>query len=114
MEYSLLRDDPFIFLWLLVWSILGIILFFKLWRMTDDVRAIRNMMAEDRAKAAKPAEAAAPSGQQSRFAIGALVISKADGLQWRVKAVDGNTITCKSTRGEQTFTKEELEEFPQR
>lgn len=46
MEYSLLRDDPFIFFWLLVWSILGIILFFKLWRMTDDVRAIRNMMAE--------------------------------------------------------------------
>lgn len=77
------------------------------------MRAMRIMMAEDRARAAKPAEAAAPCGQQSRFAIGALVISKADGRQWCVKAVDGNTITCKSTRGEQTFTEEELEEFPQ-
>lgn len=27
-----------------VWSVLCIILFFKLWRMTDDVRAIREMM----------------------------------------------------------------------
>lgn len=109
MEYSLLRDDPFIFLWLLVWSILGIILFFKLWRMTDDVRAIRNMMAEDRARFAKPAEAAAPSGQQIRFVIGAWVISETDGLQWRVKAVDRSINTSKSTRCEQTFTEEELE-----
>lgn len=27
-----------------VWSVLCIILFFKIWRMTDDVRAIREMM----------------------------------------------------------------------
>lgn len=100
-----------------VFGILQIILFFKIWAMTNDVKAIRDMMSrrEKERKNKVYMKSIETKGRPSgRFSIGELVVSKADGTQWRVAEIDGINVRCKSSRGEIVFREDEIDKFPQK
>ncbi len=100
-----------------VFGILQIILFFKIWAMTNDVKAIRDMMSRremERKNKAYMKSIESKGGHSGRFSIGELVVSKADGTQWRVEEMDGINVRCKSSRGEIVFREDEIDKFPQK
>lgn len=70
-----------------VFMILCVILFFKVWGMTDDVRVIKQRyLLESRKRMNAPSK-------QLLFAVGDLVVDKS-GKQMRVKEIIGDLYSC--------------------
>lgn len=74
-----------LFIVILIFGVLQIILFFKVWGMTNDVAAIRRHMEGNETGAAEPAETITDA-----IAVGAIVVRKSTGEQLKVTAVDEN------------------------
>ena len=91
---------------LLVFGVLQIILFFKLWGMTNDVRSIRAMM-EKRLSAEVKDNGANPGTIQE----GSLVVRLKDEVQMRVVRKDGYTYVCRPLGGgdSASYGKDEIE-----
>ena len=105
-----------VYLIVFIFSILQIILFFKIWGMTNDVKK----MTDDLGGIAKHIEQKCGIQKDndpniirsdSKFKIGDLVVDK-DECQWRVVETKGDIIICKnSTRGIAELESEDLKLF---
>lgn len=99
-----------------VFGVLQIILFFKIWGMTNDVKTItyylklmqnkqRNTMTDMLLN--EVVEECNIAG----FEVGDLVVDKND-VQWRIIELKGNSVVCKnSTKGIVEFKSSELRSF---
>lgn len=92
---------------LLVFGVLQIILFFKLWGMTNDVRSIRAMM-EKRLSAEVKDNGAANLGTIQE---GSLVVRLKDEAQMRVVRKEGYAYVCRPLGGgdSASYGKDEIE-----
>ena len=92
---------------LLVFGVLQIILFFKLWGMTNDVRSIRAMMEKRLSAEVKDNGSTAPGIIQE----GNLVVRLKDEVQMRVVRKDGYTYVCRPLGGgdSASYGKDEIE-----
>ncbi len=81
---------------LITFAILQIILFFKLWRMTDDVSAILLHLKNNRKDGEKePSESAKAPDNNDPWGVGALVVEKSTGRQMRIRSINkGGRFSC--------------------
>lgn len=93
-----------------VFAILQIILFFKIWGMTNDVRVIKeSLLARTREESPNREKVVSSS-----FSIGALVVDNAKGKQMRVKEIKDGKYACYSNGGitfEGLFDESEIKLF---
>lgn len=75
---------------MIVFGILQIILFFKLWGMTNDIKAIKNKYLESTTNNSILSEATRENGE-SKFEVGALVVNINSGKQMRIKEINSTT-----------------------
>lgn len=75
---------------MIVFGILQIILFFKLWGMTNDIKAIKNKYFESSTNNSISSEAT-PKNGESKFEAGALVVNINSGKQMRIKEFNSAT-----------------------
>ena len=105
----------------LIWGVLGIVLFFKIWSMTNDVKTIKDILLKyNTSKQCKPTKEDSPGSISSTrdlenrdtpFAAGDLVVDR-NQIQWRVVEFKGNVVVCKnSTKGIAEFGIDELKLF---
>ena len=96
---------------LLIWCILQIVLFFKVWRMTNDVQIIRDAI-KSICEHNKPQNKIEEIGDNDNpFSVGALVIDDTE-RQWRVVEIKGNIVVCRnSVQGIVEFNQKELKLF---
>jgi len=108
-----------------VWGILNIVLFFKIWGMTNDVTEIRNLMANRILSHSENNASSAPSdkddtpisadAEDGTLAQGALVVEKATGKQMRIKEItaDGKFSCYRGNYMEHCgdFTSDQIESF---
>ena len=96
---------------LLIWCILQIVLFFKVWRMTNDVQIIRDAI-KSICEHNKPQNKIKEIGDNDNpFSVGALVIDDTE-RQWRVVEIKGNIVVCRnSVQGIVEFNQNELKLF---
>lgn len=85
-----------VFLWIaiIIVAILQVILFFKLWRMTDNVAGILRILERKFQEA--PAENVSNEPENNDpWGVGALVVEKSTGRQMRIKNVNkGGRFSC--------------------
>ena len=101
--------DSFLFdVILVVFGILQIILFFKIWGMTNNVKKILEVMVTSKnSKEVQPIE----DGDNNPCCVGALVVDKNDN-QWRVVEIQGDLVVCRnSTKGTAEFSIGDLKLF---
>lgn len=79
---------------IIVFGILQIILFFKIWGMTDDIRAIKNKYINNVEDSAIPT-----SSNRLQYEVGDLVVSVKDDKQMRIKEIKGEKYSCFSNNG---------------
>ena len=89
----------------LIWGILNIILFFKIWGMTDDVRKLTNKFCTTSDNEPKVSSSITENNQNSEdldydrrldnVKSGAKVIRKSDGKIMEVDSVEEKRIFCK-------------------
>lgn len=97
----------------IIWSILQIILFFKVWGMTNDVQQIREVMLYIREHNKSQNQIEEIGDNDDTFSLGALVVDKTE-RQWRVVEIKGNIVVCRSSvKGIAEFNKDELKIFGQ-
>ncbi|MCC8172671.1 MAG: hypothetical protein LIP00_13030 [Parabacteroides sp.] len=105
----------------IVFGILQIILFFKIWRMTDDIREIKNkyLNAGESGETASPADSSPlpnkDKTENATFETGELVIRISDGKQMRIKECSNNKYSCYTNNGtvhEGDFSASEIKKFP--
>ena len=103
----------------LIFGILQIILFFKIWGMTNNVKRILNIFEEvtkekrlELETAAKKAKYNNATGNTAdKFNIGDLVVDS-NGIQWRVAEINGGIVVCKnSTKGIVEYAEDEISLF---
>ena len=102
----------------LIFGILQIILFFKIWGMTNNVKRILNIFEEvtkekrlELETAAKKAKYNATENAADKFNIGDLVVDS-NGIQWRVAEINGGIVVCKnSTKGIVEYAADEISLF---
>lgn len=70
----------------IVFGILQIILFFKLWGMTNDIRIIKNQYLDSLKTSEVPKETV-----KGAFEVGALVVNVSSGKQMRIKEIEAAT-----------------------
>lgn len=108
---------------IIVFGVLQIILFFKIWGMTNDVRIMTQQLEDilyvcktinTNAKTNVSIDASCDSVEvpiETGFNIGDLVVDK-NGIQWRVVEINAPIIKCKnSTKGIVEFNMKELRLF---
>lgn len=114
----------------LIFGILQIILFFKMWGMTNDVRKIKNKFLEfENKETSEPADQfqKAISDWENRkdeitesstlFQIGELVVEVKTGKQMRVKEIIGEEFSCYTNNGEKfegNYKADEIKPFYQK
>lgn len=101
---------------ILVFGILSIILFFKLWKMCDNVKEIAASIKQvaENTQEKVPAVGAPRAESKNKFAAGQLVIVKENEDQFRIDDVtEGKNggILYYSSKFDKYFTEEELEDF---
>ena len=103
----------------LIFGILQIILFFKIWGMTNNVKRILNIFEEVTKEKRLELETAAKKAKYNnatenaadKFNIGDLVVDS-NGIQWRVAEINGVIVVCKnSTKGIVEYAADEISLF---
>lgn len=94
---------------MIVFGILQIILFFKLWGMTDDIKAIKNKYLESSSNSTNVEPSSNNSNTtgisnkntESKFEVGSLVVNIKTGKQMRIKEINHVTgkYNCFSSGG---------------
>lgn len=94
-----------LFVIILVFGVLQIILFFKIWGMTNNVAAIRRIMESGESGAGEEDETVTDA-----IAVGALVVRKSTGEQLKVTGVDenGKFVCAKAGIEIGSFSKDDL------
>ena len=102
---------------IIVFGVLSLILFFKLWRMCNDVKEIAASMKQvannTQGIAPKPT-APVSNAKQSKFTAGQLVIVKEDESQFRIDDVMENadgSILYYSEKFNRYYPEDEIEDF---
>lgn len=102
---------------IIVFGILSIILFFKIWGMCNDVRKIRNHLlisseADEKPSGVSNEEVAKGDGIE-KFKVNQLVVVKQDESQFRVSSIshEGGKVRYYSSKHQKYFTENEIEEF---
>ena len=84
---------------LIIFGILQIVLFFKIWGMTNNVRRILTIMEDENLEKIQTRKSASTNLVDCKFSSGDLVVDS-EGNQWRVVEIAGDVITCRnSTKG---------------
>jgi hypothetical protein len=99
---------------IIVFGILQIVLFFKLWGMTDDIKSIKNKYLESNSFDKKETEVIIKNFE-SKYEVGALVVDIKSRKQMKIKEItsDGK-YSCYSTGGlvfEGNFDESEIQLF---
>lgn len=106
--------EEIIYLVVLVFGVLQIILFFKIWGMTNNIRKITGdvgFVAQYAEKMLNMQRIDGANDNDSIFEEGDLVVDGEEN-QWRIIEIDGISITCKnSTKGVQKFYADDLKPF---
>ena len=111
----------FVYIFAIIWGILQIVLFFKIWGMTNDVEKIvgiletynTNKSLKNNVQNSKVNVLRANETQDvvSQFTVGDLVVD-GDEIQWRVVEINGGLVVCKnSTKGIAEFSIDDLKLF---
>lgn len=111
----------FIYIFAIIWGILQIVLFFKIWGMTNDVEKIvgiletynTNKSPKNNVQNSKVNVLRANETQDvvSQFTVGDLVVD-GDEIQWRVVEIQGDLVVCRnSTKGTAEFSIGDLKLF---
>lgn len=101
---------------LIIFAILQIILFFKLWRMTDDVSAILLHLENNRKDVKKKSlEISKDPDNNDPWGVGALVVEKGTGRQMRIKSIgkDGRFLCTVGLLDAGEFSRDEIIPFEQ-
>lgn len=97
-------------LMIVIWSILAIILFFKVWGMTNDISAIREILSGRVSMQPEESADAKPAASEPVI-LGPLVVDKT-GKQYRVVRKEGDMVVIRSSvYGERTVHASEIEPF---
>lgn len=102
--------ETFIILIIFIFGILQLILFFKIWGMTNDIREIKEkyLSSTDPKKSISPA-------QSTEFSIGELVVETKTNRQMRIKEItEDGKYSCYTGGGashEGDFTASEIKRF---
>ena len=106
----------FVDIFILVFGILSIVLFFKLWWMCDDVKEIAASMKQIKNSREEVRTIDAPQTEsiEKRFSTGQLVIVKDTEAQFRIDDImegkDGGFLYY-SSKFDKYFTEDEIEDF---
>ena len=111
----------FVYIFAIIWGILQIVLFFKIWGMTNDVEKIvgiletynTNKSHKNNVQNSKVNVLRANETQDvvSQFTVGDLVVD-GDEIQWRVVEIQGDLVVCRnSTKGTAEFSIGDLKLF---
>ena len=101
---------------LIIFGILQIILFFKIWGLTNNVRRMldiiedvtREKIEELNSSIRKNRERADNIGGVGKFVVGDLVVD-ANGTQWRVAEIKDGIVVCRnSTKGIVEYKEDEI------
>lgn len=94
----------------IVFGVLQIILFFKLWGMTNNVSSMKNMMEEYLDNLSKSKGVETMTGQ---IKAGNLVVRLSDEKQMRVLSSEGYTFVCRPLEGgdSSSYSRNEIELF---
>lgn len=98
----------------IVYGILGGILFFKVWRMCNDVRDIKNAyLAHSSGDNIPPSFPEPKPSDGEKFSIGQLVIVKQDEAQFRISSIEEveGSVRYFSGKLNKSFLEEEIEDF---
>jgi len=100
---------------IIVFGILQIILFFKLWGMTDDIKTIKDKYLESSSNNPIATEVTKKTSE-SKFEVGALVVNIKSGKQMRIAEINSTTgkYKCYSNGGmfpEDNFDESEIKLF---
>ena len=97
---------------IIVFGILQIILFFKIWGMTNDIKTVKNEFI--RMLRYKDGKVLKESGVNEKLNIGDLVINIKSGKQMRIKCLKDGKYSCYSNGGttfEADFEENEIKKF---
>ena len=79
---------------IIVFGVLQIILFFKLWGMTNDIRAIKNKYINNIVEST-----ISTSSNRLQYGVGDLVVNVKNDKQMRIKEIKGEKYSCYSNNG---------------
>lgn len=112
-----------VYIFVIIWGILQIILFFKIWGMTNDVAKMLNLIEKfnecnERSLLERSMKTQSSISQTEKNVIGGTIFEEGilvvdnDDRQWRVVEIKGNVIVCKnSAKGIVEFREDELRLF---
>ncbi len=107
----------------IIWSILSIILFFKIWKMTNNVKEILAIMQQsintdncNRSNLnAKDTDKETTNESSTKFSIGQLVVELSTEKQYRIQSIEldknsNNCYLCKNSQSEVMLLENEIED----
>ncbi len=98
----------FTLLFTIVFGVLSIVLFFKLWQMCNDVKKITYFI-ESRTKQPTEHPLDVKEATEETFHVGQLVVVKADESQFRIDEIDSDGYYSKKLN--RHFSGDEIEDF---
>ena len=115
--------DPITAIIVIIWSILSIVLFFKIWGMTNNVKDILKIMKQNidahnckkSNSKTKDIDKEFTAESTTKFSVGQLVVELKTEKQYRIQSIElneksNNYYLCKNSQGEVMLLENEIED----